>query len=136
MGEEVQNRQGTRRRPGKARSHGVATPANGVGGNAIEDTSGTVGVSNLERRGHQARLETELPQPRSRPGKSAGQVCWFHQHRAHAHFCYVHDRTPALHGENLCALRERMQARRRKLSPSLNSAASEEKSRLRALDES
>lgn len=75
-------------------------------------------------------------QGHARPGKSAGQVCWFHQHRAHAHLCYVHDRMPALRGENLFALWERMQARRRKLSPSLNSAASEEESRLRALDES
>ncbi|XP_044858856.1 uncharacterized protein LOC123362547 [Mauremys mutica] len=134
--EEVQDRQGTRRRPGKARSHRVATPANGVGGNATEDPSGTVGASNLERRGHQARLETELLQPGSCPGKSVGQVCWFHQHHAHAHLRHVHDRTPELRGENLCALRERMQARRRKLSPSLNSAASEEESCLRALDKS
>ncbi|XP_044873321.1 uncharacterized protein LOC123370681 [Mauremys mutica] len=136
VGEEVQNRQGTHRRPGKARSHGVATPANGVGGNATEDTSGTVGVSNLECRGYRARLEIGLPQPGSRPGKSTGQVCWFHQHRAHAHLRHVHDRTPALRRENLCALRERMQARWRKLSPSLNSAASEEESRLLSVDES
>ncbi|XP_039361200.1 uncharacterized protein LOC120384821 isoform X3 [Mauremys reevesii] len=136
VGEGVQDRQGTRRRPGKARSHGVATSANGVGGNATEDTSGRVGASNLERCGHGAGLETELPQPGSRLGKSTGHVCWFHQHHAHAHFRHVHDRTPALCGENLCALRERIQARRRKLSPSLNSAASEEESRLRAVDES
>ncbi|XP_065446541.1 uncharacterized protein LOC101945282 [Chrysemys picta bellii] len=90
-------------------------------GNATEDTSGTVGASNLERRGHRAGVETELPQPGSRPGKSAGHVCWFHQRHAHAHLRQVHGRTPALHGENLCALRERMQVRRRKLSPSLNS---------------
>ncbi|XP_039376362.1 uncharacterized protein LOC120395752 [Mauremys reevesii] len=136
VGEEVQDRQGTCRRPGKARSHMVATPANGVGGNATEDTSGTVELSNLERRGHRAGLETELPQPGSCPGKSVGQVCCFHLHRAHARLRHVHDSTPALRGENLCALRERMQARWRKLSPSLNSAASEEESRLRALDES
>ncbi|XP_065431367.1 uncharacterized protein LOC122172953 [Chrysemys picta bellii] len=105
-------------------------------GNATEDTSGTVGASNLERRGHRAGVEMELLQPESRPGKSAGHMCWFHQHHAHAHLRQVHGRTPALRGENLCALRERMQARRRKLSPSLNSAASEEESRLQALDES
>ncbi|XP_034638015.1 uncharacterized protein LOC117883095 [Trachemys scripta elegans] len=105
-------------------------------GNATEDTSGTVGASNLERRGHRAGVETELPQPGSRPGKNAGHVCWFHQRHAHAHLRQVHGRTPGLRGENLCALRERMQVRRRKLSPSLNSAASEEESCLRALDES
>ncbi|XP_039366224.1 uncharacterized protein LOC120388467 [Mauremys reevesii] len=106
VGEGVQDWQGTHRRPGKARSHGVATAANGVGGNATEDTSGTVGASNLEHRGHRARLETELPQPGSHPGKSTGHVCWFHQHRAHAHLRHVHDRTPALREENLCSAEE------------------------------
>ncbi|EMP24830.1 Protein FAM75D1 [Chelonia mydas] len=134
--EGVQDQQGARRRPGKASSHRVAPPASGVGGNATEDASGTVGASHLERRGHQTGVETQLLQPGSRPAKSTGHVCWFHQHHAHAHLRNVHDRTAALRRENLCALREKMQARRRKLSPSLNSAASEEDSCLRALDQS
>ncbi|CAM4336017.1 unnamed protein product [Caretta caretta] len=134
--EGVQDRQGARRRPGKASSHRVAPPASGVEGNATEDASGTVRASHLERHGHQAGVETQLPQPGSHPAKSTGHVCWFHQHHAHAHLRNVHDRTAALRRENLCALREKMQARRRKLSPSLNSAASEEESCLRALDQS